>query len=60
MFGDAMSTEVTQQFANLKPEKAHNIALSKLKKSAALLSVSMSLDKLGIPEPTILYEIYFN
>ena len=60
MFRDAMSTEFTYQFAILKPEKAHNIALSKLKKSAALLSVSMSLDKLGIPEPTLLYETYLN
>ena len=57
MFRDAMCTEVTYQFANLKPEKANNIALSQFKK--LLLSMRLSLDKLGIPEPTLLYETYF-
>ena len=59
MFRDAMSTEFTYQFAILKPEKAHDITLSQLKKKL-LFSMSMYLDKRGIPEPTLLYETYLN
>ena len=53
-----MSTEFTYQFAILKAKKAHNITLASLKK--LLFSMSMYLDKRGIPEPTLLYETYLN